>query len=354
VKLWSKEGEELQTLKGHTDEVYSVAFSLDGQTIVTASRDGTVKLWSKEGEELQTFKGHSAGVVSVVFSPDGETIATASWDQTVKLWSKEGEELQTLKGHTDEVYSVAFSPDGETIATASGDQTVKLWNFRLEDLVERGCNWLDTYFVKQSPELLMELEVCQKHDPARAKAAALTLVTQADRVARDGNTKKAIAWYNQALNWDSQINFDPKDRAGKIARFGEGMLLVREGSIQPAIEKFVAVQALEPPLNYTLDEVLNSWDSLCWEGSLQGYAAEVMFACEEAAVLEPKNIYILDSRGLARALTGDISGAIADFKVYLEWAYDEAAKAQRQEWIEALRRGENPFTPELLEELRGE
>lgn len=32
----------------------------------------------------------------------------------------------------------------------------------------------------------------------------------------------------------------------------------------------------------------------------------------------------------------------------------EQAKAQRQGWIEALRKGENPFTPELLEKLRKE
>jgi hypothetical protein len=32
--------------------------------------------------------------------------------------------------------------------------------------------------------------------------------------------------------------------------------------------------------------------------------------------------------------------------------FDDDAKAQRQQWIEALQKGENPFTPEVLEQLR--
>ena len=57
---------------------------------------------------------------------------------------------------------------------------------------------------------------------------------------------------------------------------------------------------------------------------------------------------IIDSRGLARALTGDIEGAIADFQVYVNWTSNEERKAQRQEWIKAFQAGENPFTDCLL------
>ncbi len=134
IKLWSLDGEELQTFKGHNSLVYSVAFSPDGKTIASASGDSTVKLWSLDGKELQTFKGHSNLVSSITFSPDGKTIASASLDNTVKLWSLDGKELQTLKGHGAFVSSIAFSPDGKTIASASWDRTIKLWSLDSKEL----------------------------------------------------------------------------------------------------------------------------------------------------------------------------------------------------------------------------
>lgn len=83
-----------------------------------------------------------------------------------------------------------------------------------------------------------------------------------------------------------------------------------------------------------------------------GHAAEVMFAYEQAVSLVPENEKYLYCRGLARALTGDFAGAIADFEAYVTWMTNEENKTRVQGWIEALRAGENPFSKEVLEELR--
>jgi WD40 repeat protein len=128
IKLWSREGELLHTLKGHQDSVLSVAFSPDGQTIASGSDDNTIKLRSRKGKLLHTLRGHQYSVLSVAFSPDGQTIASGSGDNTIKLWSREGKLLHTLRGHQDSVLSVAFSPDDQTIASGSGDKTIKLWS----------------------------------------------------------------------------------------------------------------------------------------------------------------------------------------------------------------------------------
>ena len=81
-----------------------------------------MRLWDVQtGEQLATLKGHTDGVYSVAFSPDGSTLASGSADNTVRLWDVQtGEQLRTLEGHTDGVTSVAFSPDGSTLASGSG------------------------------------------------------------------------------------------------------------------------------------------------------------------------------------------------------------------------------------------
>src|SRR5262249_25535854 len=64
------------SLKGHTEEVTSVAYSPDGQRLATGSRDRTVKIWdARTGQELLALRGHKDGVLSVCFSPDGLRLA---------------------------------------------------------------------------------------------------------------------------------------------------------------------------------------------------------------------------------------------------------------------------------------
>jgi WD40 repeat protein len=81
------------------------------------------------GGEVQTITGHTAGVNSVAFSPDGQHIVSGSRDKTLKIWdANNGKQLQTLTGHTGWVTSVSFSPDGQRIVSGNYDKTVKLWH----------------------------------------------------------------------------------------------------------------------------------------------------------------------------------------------------------------------------------
>ncbi|MEM9007154.1 MAG: TIR domain-containing protein, partial [Cyanobacteria bacterium P01_F01_bin.86] len=122
------EGCEFNQLTGHTQPITDVAVSPDGQTLATASLDGTVRLWSHQGAWLQTLAGHTDGVYGVCFSPDGTQLATAGADHTVRLWTTEGALIATLEGHEDWVYSVRFRADGHCLASCSVDRTVVLWS----------------------------------------------------------------------------------------------------------------------------------------------------------------------------------------------------------------------------------
>jgi WD40 repeat protein len=131
IKIWdAASGRELSTLKGHTGEVWSVAYGPEGTRLASGSHDQTVKIWdAATGQELRTLKGHTEGVTSVAFSPDGSRVASGSWDHTVKVWDAvSGQELHTLKGHTARVWGVAFSPDGSRLASGGDDHTIIIWD----------------------------------------------------------------------------------------------------------------------------------------------------------------------------------------------------------------------------------
>lgn len=115
---------------GHMDSVQRAIFSPDGQTIVSASSDGTIYLWdTHSGEELHRFEGHTSGVYDIACSPDGRFLLSAAKDATVRLWDiAQGQELRRFQGHTDAVYSVAFTPDGQKALSASRDTTIRVWD----------------------------------------------------------------------------------------------------------------------------------------------------------------------------------------------------------------------------------
>ena len=125
-------GALLRTLSGHSDSVFGVTVSPDGQYIISASSDNTLKVWEfGTGKELRTLSGHSDSVNGVTVSPDGQYIISASWDNTLKVWELgTGKELRTLSGHSFSVSGVTVSPDGQYIISASWDNTLKVWNLK--------------------------------------------------------------------------------------------------------------------------------------------------------------------------------------------------------------------------------
>ncbi|KAG2368276.1 hypothetical protein BDR07DRAFT_1391630, partial [Suillus spraguei] len=151
IQVWNTDNPKLPILdiNAHNDWVH-IAWSPDGQQIVSASEDKTVKFWDSLNGTLigGPWTGHTNDINSLAISSDGSFIATASDDKTVCLWSIK-QMAQPLKlEHTALVFCVAFSHSGEWLATGDSSGNLQLWS--IEDPLSAAFGLDSSYFIHRS------------------------------------------------------------------------------------------------------------------------------------------------------------------------------------------------------------
>jgi WD40 repeat protein len=185
LKLWDvNTGQSVQAFVGHTKSEVAVAFSPDGNRLMSQQFDA-MRLWdANSGELVDTFEKNPptrfvlaagdrlivpgtsqttiwqwitataqlsyqhtlTGQSPIAVSPDGEKLATSNENFTIQLWDiSAGQPLSLLKGHAKEVTSLAFSPAGTILASSdkneyfgsgpANNNTIRLWQVETGDLL---------------------------------------------------------------------------------------------------------------------------------------------------------------------------------------------------------------------------
>ncbi len=381
---------KIRFMLNNSKRANSIAYSLNGKSLASAGSDGIVTIWDlNNGHEIAKLIGHTDLIWHLAFSHDGKKLVTASFDRTAKVWDLATyRELYTFSGSTKWVRSASFNMDDSKLAVASEDGLIRIYDLRIDDLInlafDRIYNSLDSndYKISLGNYNIPESEI------------ALSLFIQGKRAAMKGDTVQATKIFTKAKNLDSkEFKFDPAkeaeslyiaalfdkvkilfknrmiseaitklneikkinskyhiDRSDIQNLLNDGRNLAVEGKIEEAINFYNNVKQIDPTFQITAYD----WNHLCWWGSLWGKGTnkEILNAGEKAVQLDSTNANFKDSRGVARAENNYYKQAIRDFKSYVEWTTDANEKKLRQEWLVLLQKGKNPFTPELLEQLR--
>ncbi|MFO7848996.1 MAG: hypothetical protein R6V67_03450, partial [Spirochaetia bacterium] len=191
------EGKRLHLLRGHAENVNSVAFTPDGGMLLSGSKDGSVRVWDpEEGKQLHLFQGHSEEVHTVTTAPGGERAYSAGGDGTLREWfleedfapgfaekinkfrvltvrvSRDGEKIaytgmdniydsaekewrrtypvyfadltddgpknqEMRDGHSHYIWGLAWSPEGKTVVSGGNDQQIYFWDAENEYTFQR-------------------------------------------------------------------------------------------------------------------------------------------------------------------------------------------------------------------------
>jgi WD40 repeat protein len=113
------------TFSGHSRRVLDVAFSAQGDYLVSSSQDMNMKVWDvKSGGEVQSFRMMSVDMADIDISMGNNLLATGE-----AIWDLESlQELHVLERGSPLPGFVAFSPDGALLALGLFEQQIRLWD----------------------------------------------------------------------------------------------------------------------------------------------------------------------------------------------------------------------------------
>ncbi len=129
AKVWrAADYKLLRTYSKSKDFISAVTSSQSGNRLATGALDGRIRTMSRRSRRYREIRAHSAAITGLAFSPNGEALLSASADGTIKVWrSNRRRPIATYTAGGQGVTALTASPDGTTFVSGSAAGEVRVW-----------------------------------------------------------------------------------------------------------------------------------------------------------------------------------------------------------------------------------
>ncbi|MEM6522255.1 MAG: WD40 repeat domain-containing protein [Bacteroidota bacterium] len=137
IRIFEKDSLRLKyVLEGHTNSVFTLKYSPDGQILISAGRDAHIRAWDVQAGYLniQDIAAHMFAINNIDYSPDGKHFVTCSMDKSIKVWDSHTFKLLKVidkarhAGHGTSVNKLLWSSHEHLLVSASDDRAISIWN----------------------------------------------------------------------------------------------------------------------------------------------------------------------------------------------------------------------------------
>ena len=184
--------------------IMSVDLSPDGRFALTCGEN--LKLWDiHSGQKIRSFIGHKKTILAAVFSSDGRQVISGSQDKTFKVWSVEtGRQLESIANDLFPTV-ISFSHDGNYALTGSFDGSIKLWDIKggrsIRSFPQNGMDELLS--LSFSPDMNKVVSGCIFKENDKSRTGCLLLMDlQTGEIVRKFKRKFSLTRILMDIVWD--------------------------------------------------------------------------------------------------------------------------------------------------------
>ncbi len=121
LRRWSAAGAQLWSVQAHPKRSFPlVAVDPKGKWIASAT-EGAISLWTYDGRLVRHLEGHVGPLVQLAFTADGQDLVSGGFDGTVRVWDLSSSTVRVLDTKTAGRTSFAWAGDRLVIAASTPD-----------------------------------------------------------------------------------------------------------------------------------------------------------------------------------------------------------------------------------------